>query len=113
VNALRLAAVQGQGLTKMPSFLVADEIRSGRLVPLLTEHSRAEYPINAVYPHRHQLSAKVRSFLDLMTKTYRDNPAWADPCGARGKACDPENTSKILPLQREAAPTPSSRVAVG
>ncbi len=35
------------------------------------------------------LSAKVRSFLDLMTKTYRDNPDWADPCGACGK--DPTN----------------------
>jgi DNA-binding transcriptional LysR family regulator len=113
VNALRLAAVQGQGLTKMPSFLVADEIRAGRLVPLLTGYSRAEYPINAVYPHRHQLSAKVRSFLDLMMKTYRDNPDWADPCGARLKSCSPEIASEMLPLQRETAPTPSSSVAVG
>ena len=36
-NALRLAAVHGQGLAMAPSFLLIDEIRSGRLVPVLTE----------------------------------------------------------------------------
>ena len=34
-NALRLAAVHGQGLALAPTFLVADEIKSGRLVPVL------------------------------------------------------------------------------
>ena len=36
-NALRLAAVHGQGLAMAPSFLLIDEIKSGRLVPVLTE----------------------------------------------------------------------------
>jgi DNA-binding transcriptional LysR family regulator len=113
-NALRFAAVEGQGLTLMPSYLVADEIRAGRLVPLLTGYSRAEYPINALYPHRHQLSAKVRSFLDLMTKTYRDNPAWADPCGAYGKSCDPQVEEVVPPaVQRDPAPMPSRSAIVG
>ena len=111
-NALRFAAVQGQGLTMMPSFLIADEIRAGKLVPLLVDYSREEHSINAVYPHRHQLSAKVRSFLDLMTKTYRENPFWADPCSACEKSRESEAKVEALHIQR-AAPMPSRNAAVG
>lgn len=100
-NALRLAAVHGQGLAMMPSFLVADEIRSGRLTPLLAEFSPNEFPISAIYPHRHHLSAKVRSFLDLLTKRYRENPAWADPCKAFAEECLGD-TAAIA----QSAPTP-------
>ena len=82
-NALRLAAVNGQGLAMAPSFLVIDEIKSGRLVPILTEFLQAEYAINAIYPHRHHLSAKVRSFIDLLAKHFREDPAWADPCRSK------------------------------
>jgi DNA-binding transcriptional LysR family regulator len=84
-NALRLAAVNGQGLALLPGFLVVDEIRSGRLVPVLAKFLRTEHSIYAVYPHRHHLSAKVRSFLDLVTKHHRENPAWADPCKAHAE----------------------------
>jgi DNA-binding transcriptional LysR family regulator len=112
-NALRLAAVQGQGVTMMPSFLVVDEIKSGRLVPILTEFMRTEHPINAVYPHRHQLSAKVRSFLDLMTKHYRENPAWADPCKSNLAPCEPKDADVLPEVQRVLEPTRSSNAAVG
>ena len=79
-NALRLAAVHGQGLALAPSFLLVDEIKSGRLVPVLTEFLQTEHAINAIYPHRHHLSAKVRSFIDLLAKHFREDPGCADPC---------------------------------
>jgi DNA-binding transcriptional LysR family regulator len=82
-NALRLAAVHGQGLAMVPSFLVVDEIKAGRLTPVLAEFLQSEYAINAIYPHRHHLSAKVRSFIDLMSKRFHEDPAWADPCRSR------------------------------
>src|SRR2546429_4172959 len=41
-NALRLAAVHGQGLALAPSFLLIDEIQSGRLGPILTEFFPAD-----------------------------------------------------------------------
>jgi DNA-binding transcriptional LysR family regulator len=69
-NALKRAAVLGQGLVLLPDFLVADELKSGKLVAVLTEFC-SERPINAVYPDRHYLSANVRCFLDLMTKRSR------------------------------------------
>lgn len=112
-NALRLAAVHGQGLAMMPSFLVVDEISSGRLTPLLTEFTPTEYPISAIYPHRHHLSAKVRSFLDLLTKHYRDNPAWADPCKAYGDCAEPEMLAGSTLVQLPRTPSRSSKAAVG
>jgi DNA-binding transcriptional LysR family regulator len=82
-NALRLAAVHGQGLALAPSFLIIDEIKAGRLVPVLTEFLQTEHAINAIYLHRHHLSAKVRSFIDLLAKHFHDDPAWADPSHSR------------------------------
>lgn len=81
-NALRLAAVHGQGLALAPTFLVADEIKSGRLVPVLGRFLQTDHAINAIYPHRQHLSAKVRSFIDLLAKHFREDPAWADPSTA-------------------------------
>ena len=82
-NALRLAAVHGQGLALAPSFLLIDEIKAGRLVPVLTEFLQTEHAINAIYPHRHHLSAKVRSFIDVLAKHFHDDPGWADPSQSR------------------------------
>jgi DNA-binding transcriptional LysR family regulator len=74
--ALRLAALCGQGLLATMSFQVADEIRSGRLIPVLTDYLTTEFSILAVYPHRHRLSAKVRSFIDLLARHFREDPMW-------------------------------------
>jgi DNA-binding transcriptional LysR family regulator len=68
VNALKQAAVLGQGLILAPDYLVADEVKLGRLISVLTEFYSPELAINAVYPHRQHLSTNVRSFLDLVSK---------------------------------------------
>jgi DNA-binding transcriptional LysR family regulator len=88
-NALRLAAVHAQGLAMLPSFLVVDELKSGNLVPVLTDFLQTEHAINAIYPHRHHLSAKVRSFLDLLVAHFRANPSWVDPGSAEASGRGP------------------------
>ena len=65
-ETLRVAALQGVGISLAPGFLIADDLESGRLVRLLPEYRPVEFSMNAVYPHRHHLSAKVRSFIDLL-----------------------------------------------
>jgi DNA-binding transcriptional LysR family regulator len=67
-DTLRLAALQGAGVFLAAGFLVHDELESGRLVRLLPEYRPVEFAMNAVYPHRHHLSAKVRTFIDLLAK---------------------------------------------
>jgi DNA-binding transcriptional LysR family regulator len=59
-EVLRTAAVRSVGICLAPGFLVADDLESGRLVRLLPEYRPVEFAMNAVYPHRHHLSAKVR-----------------------------------------------------
>src|SRR5580704_9569096 len=65
-DMLRTAALQGIGILLGAGFLVADDLDSGRLVRLLPEYRPVELSMNAVYPHRHHLSAKVRTFIDLL-----------------------------------------------
>jgi DNA-binding transcriptional LysR family regulator len=72
LETLKLAAVHGQGLIRIPGFALADEIKTGRLIPVLDEFVRAKHPISAVYPHRLNLSAKVRAFIELATKHLRE-----------------------------------------
>ena len=76
---LRRAALQGVGILLAPGFLIADDLTSGRLVRLLPEYRPVEFSMNAVYPHRHHLSAKVRSFLDLLVRRSTEHQALIDP----------------------------------
>ena len=56
------------GIALMAGFLVHDDLEQGRLVRLLPEYRPVEFSMNAVYPHRHHLSAKVRTFIDLLVQ---------------------------------------------
>jgi DNA-binding transcriptional LysR family regulator len=65
-ETLRVAALRGGGIFLAAGFLLADDLEAGRLIRLLPEYRPVELSMNAVYPHRHHLSAKVRSFIDLL-----------------------------------------------
>lgn len=68
--ALVQAAVSGLGLFLGPTFMVAAEIKAGRLVPLLADYLPVEFDVCALYPHRRHLSAKVRAFIDLLAEQF-------------------------------------------
>jgi len=65
-ETLRTVTLQGGAVCLAPGFLVHDDLESGRLVRLLPEYRPVEFSMNAVYPHRHHLSAKVRTFIDML-----------------------------------------------
>jgi DNA-binding transcriptional LysR family regulator len=67
-DTLRLAALHGAGIFLAAGFLVHDDLEAGRLVRLLPEYRPVEFAMNAVYPHRHHLSAKVRTFIDMLVR---------------------------------------------
>lgn len=69
-------AVAGVGVTLEPDFIVADDVRAGRLVPLLPGYMAPAIGINAVYPSRRHLSAKVRSFIDFLAQRFAHAPPW-------------------------------------
>jgi DNA-binding transcriptional LysR family regulator len=65
-EALRVAALHGHAIALAAGFLIHEDLEAGRLVRLLPEHRPIELSMNAVYPHRHHLSAKVRTFIDML-----------------------------------------------
>jgi len=88
-ETLRLAACGGRGILLAPRFLLAEDLDAGRLVPLLGHYRPVEFPIDAIYPHRHHLSAKVRGFIDLLARRIVEYRHWMDPEAAAGRAAPP------------------------
>jgi DNA-binding transcriptional LysR family regulator len=76
VEALRVATLGGQGLLLAPTFMITAELKSGSLAPALEGYRPPQYPIAAIYPHRRHLSAKVRSFIDLLAKRFAEPGYW-------------------------------------
>jgi DNA-binding transcriptional LysR family regulator len=73
---LRGAALAGVGLALLPSSLVAQELLSGRLLAVLPGWPRRDIGLYAVHPHRRQVPAKVRGFVDLLAARFA-RPPWA------------------------------------
>ena len=69
-EALRLAAVAGLGLALLAEFVVADDLRSGRLVPVLSEWTVAESAVCIVYPNAGYLPLKTRAFIDYLVESF-------------------------------------------
>jgi DNA-binding transcriptional LysR family regulator len=63
------------------SFVVAEDLAAGRLVRLLPDYNPVEFAINAIYPHRHHLSTKVRTFIDLLAERFYEHRKWMNPGG--------------------------------
>jgi len=68
--ALRLAALRGIGICQFPSFVVADDIKAGRLIDLIPEWSPKAGVIHAAFPTRRGLLPSVRALLDFLAKEY-------------------------------------------
>ena len=69
--AFRAAALHGQGFIITPAPIVIDELKSGALVAVLGEFLPKQFSIDALYPHREHLPAKVRTFIDVLAKNFR------------------------------------------
>jgi DNA-binding transcriptional LysR family regulator len=76
-DALLAAAIAGQGIVYQPSFIVADDLRTGRLIALpLDQPTHARLAVYAVYlPDRHP-PAKVRAFIDFIASEFAPEPPW-------------------------------------
>jgi DNA-binding transcriptional LysR family regulator len=73
---LAALAVAGAGITFEPDFIVADDVRAGRLVPVLADYAAPTIAINAAYPSRRHLSLKVRAFVDFLVERFAHEPPW-------------------------------------
>ncbi len=65
-DLLRQLAVAGHGLTFKSAWDIAEDVRAGRLVPLLAEIATPEANIHAIYSSRRFLPARIRLFVDFL-----------------------------------------------
>ena len=60
----------------LPTFLIGDDLRAGRLTAVLRPFVSSDLPIHAVYAHRKYLSAKVQHFVEFLSGVCGANPPW-------------------------------------
>ncbi len=58
-----------------------DDVREGRLVPLLPGYHLPEIEVLAVFPSRRHLSAKVRVMVDFLVEAFKGTPPWDRQAG--------------------------------
>ena len=73
---LKEAAVDGQGIILVPTFIAYKEIERGSLIPLLKDYSSPQINAYAIYPQTRHLSQRVRAFVDLLVKRFEGTPYW-------------------------------------
>lgn len=77
--AHRDALLADMGVAMVPSFIVGEDIRAGRLRCLMKDYPVAPHAMHAVYPQNRHLSAKVRVFVDFLVERFAPEPPWDPP----------------------------------
>jgi DNA-binding transcriptional LysR family regulator len=75
-EALHRSAIAGLGIATLPSYVVNDELRTGKLIQLLADYAEAAEPIRAIYPSKRHLSPKIRLFIDKLVEAWSPCPPW-------------------------------------
>lgn len=75
-DALREAAVGGAGLCYLPTFIVSEDVKAGRLDIVTLDTPCAEFDgIFAITPSR-RAPAKTRALIDFLIQSWRPAPHW-------------------------------------
>jgi len=68
-------ALEGHGILMRAEWDINRYLRSGRLVQVLPQYFTPDADIYAVYPQRHQLAARVRTFVDFLALSFTQQAA--------------------------------------
>ncbi len=69
------AAVLGLGITRLLSYQIATQLASGELKIIMSEFEPKPMPIHIIHHEGRNASAKIRSFIDLISQRLRTNPS--------------------------------------
>jgi DNA-binding transcriptional LysR family regulator len=67
------AAEAGDGITLALSYMVADPVRAGRLVPVLDGYAPPDIPVHIVFPQSRLIAPKIRVFVDFTAPRLTDS----------------------------------------
>lgn len=71
---LRRAVLAGAGIALLPTYLVAEDLRRGALVPLLTAYEPERFGIHAVYLTRRHQPQALRLLVDFLAERFAGAP---------------------------------------
>ena len=66
------AALRGVGIARLLSYQVVDDIKQGRLVPLLRGYEPKRIPVNVIHREGRHGAVRIRAFIDLLVNSLRD-----------------------------------------
>ncbi len=69
--ALKTAALNDWGVLLQPRLLIEEELRTGKLVEILSDYKPNPSPVNLLYKSRNDISLKVRLFVDFVGEMLR------------------------------------------
>ena len=69
------AAEAGHGITRVLSYMIAPQVKAGRLEVLLADHEPPAVPIHIVHKEAGRTSARVRAVVDHLVQRLRRNAA--------------------------------------
>lgn len=78
-EAVRESALAGFGLAYLADYIVADELRDGRLVEVLRGYRPPPDPIRLVYPSKRHLTPRTRVFIDFLVDRWAAGVPWQLP----------------------------------
>jgi DNA-binding transcriptional LysR family regulator len=85
-EALSQAVLGGLGVALLPTFIVGNELQSGRLQAVLSDYVPLERHIYAVHLQSIHLPPKVRAFIDFLRARFGPEPYWDVTEHPRAKA---------------------------
>ena len=63
-------ALDGHGVLMRAEWDIERYLRDGRLVQVLPQFCTPDADVYAVYPQRHRLAARVRAFVDFVSRSF-------------------------------------------
>ena len=71
-EVLKEAAIQGLGITMMPTFIIEDALEDGRLELILPDYCPEPFGLYAVRPSRHFTPARVKALIEFLRTQFND-----------------------------------------
>ncbi|HZO45045.1 MAG TPA: LysR family transcriptional regulator [Xanthobacteraceae bacterium] len=75
-DILRSAALHGNGITLLPTFLVGPDIAAKKLKVVLPDYAPTGLDVYAVFAPNRYLAAKTRVFIDFLVERFGPLPVW-------------------------------------
>ncbi|MDB4937718.1 MAG: Transcriptional regulator, LysR family, partial [Labilithrix sp.] len=73
-DVLQAVATAGLGIALLPAFCCVEDLRAGRLEPVLRDWNAPSTQVHAVYPSTRHLSPKVKSFVEHLQQRMTPPP---------------------------------------